>query len=608
MMFGLTIPPGSPPSPPPPRRRRGLGRGGFVRGLAGLVLLLTWVLSAAAANFNATVDRDTLYLGESVTLTLTFEGGRPRALPPLAVPGARLEGGGTSTQMSFINGVTTSSEAHTYQLTPTQAGEITVPAFRVDVGGQTLFSQPIKLTVLKPGAPPAASAANNGQLAFVRLLLPKQEVYVGETLAGQLEIYLRDGVVNMKDFQLTPMQAEGFTVGKMTEGQHRSARVGNFNYTVVPLPMTFTAVKAGTLTLGPASCTMTLLLGPVNFFGQPTRRQPMNLSSEPITIHSLPVPRENQPAGFSGAVGNYELQVDVTPTNVAVGDPITVKVQVSGRGAVDAVTLPEQGSWDQFKTYPPTSTVDLEASGLGGTKSFALTVVPQNTEVRELPPLVFSFFNPEEKAYHTLRHPAVALTVRPSAASLPPPSLPNVNPVPAEPATNRPLDIAPIRVRPGPVAALAAPWVARPWFLALQAVPVALWLGLFAARKQREHLANNPRLRRQREVDQLVRQGLAELRQAAAANQGTEFFATLFRLLQEQLGERLNLPASAITEAVLVERLRPGQWPPAAVEDLHELFQACNQARYSPHRTATELAGLADRAAKVLASVRDLPA
>ena len=36
-----------------------------------------------------------------------------------------------------------------------------------------------------------------------------------------------------------------------------------------------------------------------------------------------------------------------------------------------------------------------------------------------------------------------------------------------------------------------------------------------------------------------------------------EFFAVLFRLLQEQLGERLDLPASAITEAVIEERLSP---------------------------------------------------
>jgi len=35
------------------------------------------------------------------------------------------------------------------------------------------------------------------------------------------------------------------------------------------------------------------------------------------------------------------------------------------------------------------------------------------------------------------------------------------------------------------------------------------------------------------------------------------FFATLFRLLQEQLGERLELPASSITEAVIEEHLRP---------------------------------------------------
>ena len=86
-------------------------------------------------------------------------------------------------------------------------------------------------------------------------------------------------------------------------------------------------------------------------------------------------------------------------------------------------------------------------------------------------------------------------------------------------------------------------------------MPVLAFLAAFVWRKRADSLANNPRLRRQRAVAALIASGLDDLKKYAAENQPDEFFATLFRLLQEQFGERLDCPASAITENVVEERL-----------------------------------------------------
>jgi hypothetical protein len=144
----------------------------------------------------------------------------------------------------------------------------------------------------------------------------------------------------------------------------------------------------------------------------------------------------------------------------------------------------------------------------------------------------------------------------------------------------------------GAVAQFGPPLVAQPWFLALQAVPVLAWASTLAWRKRADRLANNPRLRRRRQVAQIIRDGLCDLRSQAAGNRSAEFFATLFRLLQEQLGERLDLPASAITEAVIEEHLRPRGAPETVLAQVQELFQTCNLARYAPVRTSQELTAL----------------
>jgi len=81
----------------------------------------------------------------------------------------------------------------------------------------------------------------------------------------------------------------------------------------------------------------------------------------------------------------------------------------------------------------------------------------------------------------------------------------------------------------------------------------------------------------------------------------------LFRLLQEQVGERLDLPAPSITEAVIEEQLRPHGVPEEILTQLHELFHACNQARYAPQHTLPMLVALAPRAEAVLRELQQLP-
>jgi hypothetical protein len=119
-------------------------------------------------------------------------------------------------------------------------------------------------------------------------------------------------------------------------------------------------------------------------------------------------------------------------------------------------------------------------------------ITPQNHEVRQLPPLEFSFFDPEQKQYCTLTGPTIPLAVRNAAVAAAPPPLPTKRPANAEAA---PADDI-LHIRPQFAAGLGRLrcLFALPGSSALQAVPIVAWLALFISRKRRESLANNPRL------------------------------------------------------------------------------------------------------------------
>jgi hypothetical protein len=577
-----------------------------------LFCLLPLVLLAAvrgfAASFTATLDRDTISLGDTATLSLVLGGGNPDSQPTLpAIPNLRVFPIGRSSQFKMINGRITSVVAFDYQLTPAQVGNITIPPISISVGGQRLSSQALTLKVLKPDAPPTSDAAAT-QLAFLKLAVPEKEMVVGETVTAEIQLWIRDGVSRYADFQIIGQPADGLTLGKLVKGDNRKGQVGNVGFTIVPFVTTLTSQQAGNLKLGPVTCDVTLIIfrnAMEEFMGQGQQRR-LSLASDEVILHASPLPTTNAPASFTGIVGDFTLTASVGPTNVAVGDPITVKIQISGRGPIESLTLPA-AQWREFKTYPPTTKVETaDPFGMQGFKSFEQVAVPLNAEVRELPPIEFSFYDAEKKTFRTLRQPATPLTVRPTG-SIPQPLIgSNLLARAEEPQIRQ--DIVPIKQRPGALERPQPPLARQTGFLALQALPVLLLAVSWGWRRRADSLAANPRLRRQREVARFTDAGLAELRRHATAKDSDGFFATVFRLLQEQIGERLDVPSSSITEAVVAERLRPRGVPDPMLEALGELFEACNSARYAPVRDEQELANLVPKVEQALRDLRSLKA
>jgi hypothetical protein len=568
-----------------------------------------------AASFTAALDRDTITLGEQTTLSLKFDGVQPDSAPRIpAIPGLQIQYIGPSSSFSFVNGETSASITFNYVVTAQHDGRFLIPAMRANVNGQQFTSGALTLAVTKATAPSAADEAAGNQPAFLKLELPKPQVYVGEPIVARIELYLRDDVQDLRGFQFTSSPTDGFTAGKTMEqpNSRRRVQIGNHLYTVIPLALPLTADRAGALTVGPFTASVMLIMPSGDqggdqffrqFFNQGVQQQ-VSVATDPVKIQALPLPDQNKPADFTGAVGDFTLNVSAGPTNVTVGDPITLRAQISGHGTLDSLSLPLADGWRDFKTFPATTKVETaDQLGFQGTKTFEQIVSPENADIHELPPLSFSYFNPDDGHYHTLTQPATPITVK-AAGATPVPTLAGAKS--AAPENQSPTDILPIKENLGTLVAERSPLIAQPTFLAAQSLPLLAFLAAFIWRTRADRLANNPRLRRHRAVAQLTAAGLLDLKKHAAANRPDEFFAVLFRLLQEQLGERLDCPASAITENIAEEHPLLRAAPATLRDALREQFQLCNQARYAPVRGVSELNSVAAQFEKVIRDLQEL--
>jgi len=79
-----------------------------------------------------------------------------------------------------------------------------------------------------------------------------------------------------------------------------------------------------------------------NFFGGTTEKQ-ITVASDPDAFKVLELPVAGRPAGFSGAVGKFEVGSELSAAKCTAGDPLTLRLEVTGTGSFDRVNSPMLG-------------------------------------------------------------------------------------------------------------------------------------------------------------------------------------------------------------------------------------------------------------------------
>ncbi len=143
---------------------------------------------------------------------------------------------------------------------------------------------------------------------------------------------------------------------------------------------------------------------------------PRTLRLPPLTVTVRPLPEENRPEGFAGAVGVFRLSGQVEPQVVMPHDLVTLTLHLSGEGYLGKapVLLPELPA-GEFKTYPPREERDEEQNRLTVTQ----VLIPLSTQAVHIAEARFPYFDPLAECYRVATAGPFALTFALRAAETP---------------------------------------------------------------------------------------------------------------------------------------------------------------------------------------------
>ena len=411
--------------------------------------------AAAAADVRASLSTHEAYVGSPITLSLEIEDADASSIPEIPrVDGLEINSSGTpsrSSQTTIINGRRSHhvSETHTWRIVPRREGTFEIPAMKIDLGGQTVSTRPLRFVV---------SRSETGDLLFAEISGHYDKIYVGQPMDLTLKIWVkpyhdRNLDIRLSEGDMWQMISQersnwGIFSDRLQELAENNQRPGGQEvlrtdeegdehaYYLYEIPATIYPKRPGEVDaddvqivvdyptrLGKTRDPFDSFFGRrgSSFFGDDmpslfgpklavTDIRPIVASASVDATEVTAIPTENRPTDYRGAVGRYGIATQATPTDVKAGDPITLHIAISGDGPMDLVQAPplSELSTDFRVSDDPLAGVVQE-----DTKFFSISIRPRKAGITEIPAIPLTYFDPTKEEFVTVKSEPIPIKVAP---------------------------------------------------------------------------------------------------------------------------------------------------------------------------------------------------
>jgi len=518
----------------------------YIISILFISMLIISISADGAVVVDIKLETGKVRVGRRFACTVTVEGALDVNTPRIIFP-SEVEKLDVSAQSltRIINGVSSVSKIFTFMLRATSEGKFQIGPVTVMHGGNKYSAGPVQIEVVAPTDsatdPPKTIQEYMEQNLKVSLNTDKKVYYLGEPIIVTGEI---DTTLDLRKLGLN------YTLSVRSDVFIQK----NFDKKK-PLQELYYAIKPGTYKIGPITLHGSVPIqksrrrdpfgfGSFDMFG---RRERFNVISNMMEITIKPLPKEGRPENFSNLVGEFDFRADLKQKKVSLGQGVEIELVIDGNGNLEPIRPPVFEEDENFDFYPPEQIFSTKPDALEGKRVYRLKASPKNTEITELPKLVFSYFSPKEDRYVVLEQGPFPIEVLEADAVFDStgedgrPSLTIMN--------------APRRDIFG----------ARRFARRVQ-TPVSAYIGISRAsrayRRVRKKLGHCKRLI-EREKDT------------------SRFHEELHRTLTGYVADKLNIPAAGLTTEATLEEIKTAKLPEETIEGLKEVMERCDLTRFA---------------------------
>ena len=584
----------------------------MIKNLIVILFLFVIQIGFSQVTFKTTVSKTELGLNERLRIEFSVsKQGADDFTPPDFRNFKVLAGPSQSTSFSSINGKTSYKLTYTYIIQPTRKGAFTIPSASITYDGEIIKTNTVRVTVSDaidiPEDPddPRFLASQNIHLVAE---ISKTNPYVGESITVVYKLYVNIGKVNVSNARETESPSFSGFWNQNLEVKGWESKNGTYGgvahkYAIVK-KMVLIPHKAGQMIIDPMEMDVTagVPMGRRDFFGNMLMNDiSFTTTSGKKVINVKELPYQNRPANFSGAVGDLKFSVTASKTELKANETSQIKVELSGKGNLKLVKLPNIETPQELEVYEPEhkEKVSTNLSGMNGQISDQYTVVPQFRGKFKIPSVSFSYFNPKDEQYHSVTTEPIILNAQQGKQQ----SSENDNPSISNKIDiiGNENDIRYIHLNSSFISTDKREdfYNSQPYYILVLLPLLSIPLGIFIGKKKRKR-DNDLEGNKRRKANRLAKKYLSQARKQLGKKE--EFYIALEKALHNYLKAKLHIETTDISKERISEILLSRKIDTETVVEFSNVLNNCDFARYTPS-TNVEMKKEYEKAKEVITKI-----
>lgn len=335
-----------------------------------------------------------------------------------------------------------------------------------------------------------------------------------------------------------------------------------------------------------------------DFFNRPEvsyEDVPYKIQSAPVRITVKPLPVDNRPASFTGAVGHFSVQSSVDKQQLSTDQALTLKVSISGQGNVNLLNAPKVDIPATFEKYDPkvTDNIDKNSNPLSGSRQFEFVLMPREPGDHTIPGVEFAYFDPASGSYKTLHTEPFTIHVTQGK---------QIKSDKQDYSLGR-NELADINPKAGNWTRHSQWFILSPWFWILLLLPVLAAIGIVVYNRRKDYNVTNAALLQHRYANKVALKRLELAARYLREGKDKSFYEETSRAIWGYLSHKLKIPFADLNKQLVQERLAARHVNGTNSIDLFELIDNCEVALYAPEQSGKRMQGTYEQAVKIISNL-----
>lgn len=581
-------------------------------------------------NLSVSVSQNPVTEGDRFRVDFTLDANGTNFSPPSFSGFDVLQGPSVSNSTQIINGNISQSISWSYIIKAKKTGSFFIGPASVNVSGKTVKSDRLKIDVVEPSEAEKQQRRQEQEAEqniqdqatqlirenlFVNVKINKNSAFLGEQVIATYTLY-HHPELNIVDLNYDKKPIfNGFWAQEIDLGKSQkweTERINGVQYRKIDvLKVILYPQQTGKMNLEPMvfNSVVRLQVGGGrrsnsmfdNFFRRNSYRDfeyKVKSKSLLVNVKDLPSPR---PIDFSGAVGDLKFESWLDKTKTVTGDPITLKVKVSGNGNLKLLNAPELNFPTGFEVYEPklidNSSVSL--SGTSGNVQFEYLLIPRNPGEFKIGPIELSYFDLNSKNYKQFKSEEYIVNVGKGNGNI----TNGTNYVGKENVEYLGKDIRFIKDEIS--YSNNNYWFMSYVHLGSIAGGIGLTILFFIFVKKKEEDESDVQGFKVRKANKIAKKRLSEAKKCLDNNEKEKFYQEVYKAIFGYISDKLQIDTSDLNKELIKQKLETKKIKIETTNKLLKTIDTCEYVRYAPQMGEDNLSKIYDEVSDIISELED---